>query len=897
MQMTAALPDANGNPLPGGSFTWTSSDPSIASVSSSGLVTGIKLGLVTISVRSGGNTSTANVQVLPASISIVPKSVTLTVGATQRFTATAYGKNGTPVPGVNWTWSASAYRGQRFPTPWASIDSSGLLTAKGVGTYFVQAAVVYNVGTPFVTQLTDTATVQIKAVQPYRTEVLLSSRTVLPSPVLTPRETILAASGNGQLYFIGGMDGVGAALLNYDGQSFRNVIGLSDPGGIAGSRIEEFSEFSVNSSGQVLITMANARSADTIYLGTPGNMQVAVVAGQSPGPVDLLTGVRLLTHRFSLSVSGSFVYQSGFSLGGTAPETGIFRQDPGGRVVLVASSLDTLPGLAGRPSFPTPTQFALTGDTSTIFRAVGTNGAAWFRSPANDAPSRLFGVGSTLGTSTVTGIPSNFQGRYNDANVCAMDDGGFVVSAHLANGRVALAWYTPDGKSAPAILELNQFRGIYDCRAGQGVLLYGATSSPAGLYRWDGSNKPPALVVALNSKFLNDEPIVSIDGAAVDAEGSVFGLIKTATHTYVTAKLSPQQSVLFESGAPLRTPGLFNIYQMTPQIHGSGDPVAVSVAGWQSNLYDAKGKRPMMLSGTLSDDGDLLKPLAWQGAKIAPDGRLFASVPGVGVEAVSPSGVSKICPFIMTLDDGTVVGVQTLYRVYDGGMILAANTGLLRVVNCKPSLLVADGTSPKVTTRTQSGVDVRAINGSETNIAVTDSGRLMMGLTKEDNSLGVFLLQDAGWVEVATPGVTTFGRRPVTGIVGLWAIGEKHFAVFGLDDNATVLAEYAGGQWNPIMDSSTVVPSGDTGFAVSAMDANRNGDLVVSGKGRGSATQFVFVRRANGTLVEVVDTADFSITGSQIYFFSPVNIRDDGTVYSIAVDITGGLFLLKSLPI
>jgi alpha-tubulin suppressor-like RCC1 family protein/uncharacterized protein YjdB len=63
-QLTATARDGAGNPLPGRAFTWTSSQPDAASVSSTGLVTGIAPGTVTITATSEGKQGTATISIL-----------------------------------------------------------------------------------------------------------------------------------------------------------------------------------------------------------------------------------------------------------------------------------------------------------------------------------------------------------------------------------------------------------------------------------------------------------------------------------------------------------------------------------------------------------------------------------------------------------------------------------------------------------------------------------------------------------------------------------------------------------------------------------------------------------------------------------------------------------------
>lgn len=91
--------------------TWTTSSASIATVSSSGVATGVAAGSATVTAASGTISGTAALTVnsnIVTGISVTPASVSLTVGGTQQFTATATYNNG-PSGNVTSTatWSSS----------------------------------------------------------------------------------------------------------------------------------------------------------------------------------------------------------------------------------------------------------------------------------------------------------------------------------------------------------------------------------------------------------------------------------------------------------------------------------------------------------------------------------------------------------------------------------------------------------------------------------------------------------------------------------------------------------------------------------------------------------------------------------------------------------------------
>ena len=127
-QLTATVTPANATNK---TVTWASSNPSVASVSSTGLVTAKTVGMATITATTadGGKMATCTINVAASAIPVTgvmiePSTLSLVIGGTQQLTATV-----TPVAATNKAvaWTSS-------DTSVASVSSAGLVTAKAVGT-------------------------------------------------------------------------------------------------------------------------------------------------------------------------------------------------------------------------------------------------------------------------------------------------------------------------------------------------------------------------------------------------------------------------------------------------------------------------------------------------------------------------------------------------------------------------------------------------------------------------------------------------------------------------------------------------------------------------------------------------------------------------------------------
>ena len=136
VRLSANVRDQNGQAMAGAAVEWSSSDPSVATVDADGLVTAAGNGQATMTATSGQASSGARVTVeqQAAGVELSPSTAALLPGDTLRIMATAVDANGHAVAGAAFTWTTS-------DTTIATVDATGLVTARGPGEVTVSAVV------------------------------------------------------------------------------------------------------------------------------------------------------------------------------------------------------------------------------------------------------------------------------------------------------------------------------------------------------------------------------------------------------------------------------------------------------------------------------------------------------------------------------------------------------------------------------------------------------------------------------------------------------------------------------------------------------------------------------------------------------------------------------------
>jgi hypothetical protein len=184
MQFAAHATDADGNALTGRAVAWSSSDPHVAPVTTSGLVTGGVAGTATITATAEGKTATATIITEPGvlkNIAVVPGSIGLAVSATQQLSVTLTDAAGNTLPPQAVTWSTSN-------SSIGTVSSSGLVSAQHAGNATITAAA---------SGITGSATLAVSASPATLNTLTLSPSTVTLTPSATKQFSVAGSWSDG----------------------------------------------------------------------------------------------------------------------------------------------------------------------------------------------------------------------------------------------------------------------------------------------------------------------------------------------------------------------------------------------------------------------------------------------------------------------------------------------------------------------------------------------------------------------------------------------------------------------------------------------------------------------------------------------------------------------------
>ena len=321
---TAAGRDQNGAAVATGPLTWSTDSVSVASISSSGVISTLRPGQVTVSASSGGRTgqSTLTITAGPpaALVPSVTAAITGTVGTTIATlpTVTVRDAGGFPVSNVV---VAFATRGGGTVTTASTVTDSEGRASPGswtlgtlVGAYYIDAAVGSLPTVTFTAQANAAAPAQIVVIEGANQSAVVATSVPVP-----PRVRVLDRFGNvvpqaAVVFSVTSGGGSVSGSQRNTGVDGEATVGSWVLGTRSGANSLRASTASV---GTVAISATGTPGAPDVYSFLTGNGQIEVVGSLLPiTPIVQVVdrygnGVPSVPITFSLGNGGSIVAPQG----------------------------------------------------------------------------------------------------------------------------------------------------------------------------------------------------------------------------------------------------------------------------------------------------------------------------------------------------------------------------------------------------------------------------------------------------------------------------------------------------------------------------------------------------------------------------------------------------------
>ncbi|MBL8213715.1 MAG: hypothetical protein JNK87_23555 [Bryobacterales bacterium] len=890
LRLTAVGRDANGVARPNDTVLWSVNNTNLGLVSLGGELSTNTLGIIQVSARIGNITSTMFIQILPKKINVTPAEATVAVGQQMQFRAEALDINDRPLPNVTFRWFTSSMN--LGTTNTASVTNQGMLSTVAVGRILVRASYDYNTGVPgFERQAQDTATVTIRPPQNYRLSRVIGTNDPYPGQGrLRARVVPLLGNERGQVLFNANFDGMASGPLLIENGVPKLLMSTGMAGVQPQSQIGEFSQLAMNNRGEVLALTSMLGVGNAIFkIGADGPDPVFVDTSPLPG-TEFLSGAFL--NRNCLNDNGTWAFRANYRVQNAGPTiTAIFRVPTRGFPNEVVSTVTALPDFPA--TFSLDNDFGIAGNDLMYFTATSGTRRALFVDNFGEI-RKLLEIGMPLNGSTVSRFIGNAYWA-NGANE-------LVVSVGLANNQVPLLRFDlTDLNAAPKSVALTTLDAIYANSPVAGTLFRGNFNNRGyGLWIWPRSGDPQLLFLQNNNAYqLRGRAVTQIDFATMNAQGLVTVIARTNDNPmeiFTVTSGNPAQPLLAAGDVVPVNPTLTLINVLNGDRMGNAH---VLVGSRGSSIFEVNDRslRPVYLLGEQVTGINLHTGSNVGDARKAPGGDVFVSqTNGQGMYRIRGGAPEFVQRAGYALEAGTTGNApqNVIATNSHGGLLWQASTnrGDTRLFQ------TGDGGVRPIATNSVYAPQAFEVDGKTVtgwaDMAMDDNGRVMGRFTFRDGSPTAFYLYSDGvWRHVATAGETMHNGSLVVGISQVRSAGDAFYAIFNLQGLGNHLVRWRSGGFETVLHVSEPLVTGHLVGSVGNYDVNRKGEVVAQCN---PSPQVLVVKKGNQTqYIHMLN--ELTPDGDLLTRTSDFDIRDDGTVYFLAMTVMDEYVLYKATPV
>ena len=876
-------------------FDWYSSDENVLSISDTGLVMGLGVGNSWVTAGLNGRWNSMNVQVLPLRIELGSVAGNVVEGDTIQLQANAIDLNGAPIPDANFEWETSGPNGYYTRTAWTS--DTGLFYAVAEGRVTVKASIPFWGAQQGQTErLTVSTEIIIERRKEFRLTRLVATDPLTQSFQLLPgQEPSLSVNDAGQIALISGLDGLTAGLLRYEGGNWDVLASAGAPGAFPQSYVWGFNGTAINNNGVVLTKTRTRGNSSHLVTASRSGTQIVLVEGQTQGSFQQIRNFTI--DRNSLNDRGDIVFRGTYDLpGGAWDQDGIFKLSDGQLQTVWGA---TLPLAEFPDGFNIDYNFGVDAAGTAYFRVNYQGADALYSADGMSAPRKIIMTGDTLPDGSVAG-------RINGLAVAG--NGTLAFDLNIENqGRVPAVYNASTGIRTMSPEELRSFDRIYSINNRGEVVFNGDVGDGGGFIRWDGTTSASVL---LWDDPIGEARVRSQRDAVITSNGTIYAWIETTDSRFVVVEAT-SSTPLFQARDLINATASLNFLSFVPgalngnpMIYTGGEPVAiheVASTGLIRSWIPGQTERDSPQSGDLSS------------ATRNPQGDLYFAAGDGFFRNGNP--VETIFEYSDRFSYGLFRSTQLDWTSswFEGGNYFAANdAGMLvwkswsedhhKLVSMGggPSQVLASfgGSDPTVASSGESFAGLYWEGGTDSAIAVDDSGRIMANIQTLEGDGGAYLWENKTWNPVAVLNETTVNGTTISWVEGLRAAGNKFYAVFNTVLGGPILAEYSPTGWIPIVQTGGSMPNGAEIYWIDRdFEVNRRGDVAFVLNINGGTV--IVQRNSDGVMRVVYRAGEATEDGDRFRPWRPfdIELRDDGTLYFIGINLLDKNVLYKAEPL
>jgi hypothetical protein len=205
------------------------------------------------------------------------------------------------------------------------------------------------------------------------------------------------------------------------------------------------------------------------------------------------------------------------------------------------------------------------------------------------------------------------------------------------------------------------------------------------------------------------------------------------------------------------------------------------------------------------------------------------------------------------------------------------------------TFLAGNSTNPAYAV-TVDGVDV--VTGWN-DVILDSNGRVAATLRFRNGLMGTYLFEEGRWIEMATANRTMIANALVSSVIGLKTAAGRTFGAFAMFGGGSALAEYSNGSWTPQFTRDDRLPNGQFANSIAGFDVNNNGDILMNVNIPPGAG---LVLKNQSGVAMVSFTNDLTKVENQLLRYTNFDMRDDGTIYFMALDVLDRHVLFRARP-